>query len=754
LDPGCGAATFPIRAYSLIRQKNKSKAHKEILKQLFGIDISKFAAHLSMINLTIKDLSEKENYPYIVNSDFFDVFPEQIIKRKYKIKTPSGELAEIKIPHVDAVVGNPPYTRQEEMESAFEEKYKGKLDTVIKKDFHFSIGKRSGIYSYFFIHGSKFLKDGGRFGFITSNSWLDTDYGKYLQEFFLNMHKIIAIIESKVERWFEDADINTCITILERCKDKEERNKNLIKFVQLKVPLKKLVPLTENENERWKYVNKIKEKILEKSEYYEDNEIRIYPKKQEELYFEGYDEDDKSYVGSKWGKYVRAPDIYFRILEKGKGLLIPLRDIAKIRRGYTSGANEFFYLKKSDLEKLSIEKEFWTHKFGKRTINNFVIVSPKEPKGILIKENEIDKRILFIPKDKSEMKGTNILKYIKMGEEKEYNSRPTCKHRTRWYELPERKPGEVLWQMIHFTRHISFYNKSGIYVDHNLFELLSIEQPKICCAILNSTLYALIKEINGRVNLGQGSLKNEGIDIKIIPLIPLDKINKNQKRKLMKIFDEMKSRPIGSIFEEIGTKDPNKVKINDIKRDRLELDNIIFDVLDLTKNERLEVYKGVIDLVKSRIEKAKSVKKKSKKSKIDLELFAENIFEETRFKELKRFPDEYFGDIETLEKELPEGNSAEIENDLFNGLHVKVDGEIVKCGSMEEAKYIKYAVLNSHRIVRIPRRKEDLARIVKEYDNLVTEIKAKAEKILKEEIKDKKLREKIEREISRKIFRR
>lgn len=280
LDPGCGAATFPIRAYSLIRQKNKSKTHREILKQLFGIDISKFAAHLSMINLTIKDLSEKENYPYIVNSDFFDIFPEQIIKRKYKIKTPSGELAEVKVPHVDAVVGNPPYTRQEEMESAFEERYKEKLNYVIKKDFHFSIGKRSGIYSYFFIHGSKFLKDGGRFGFITSNSWLDADYGKHLQEFFLNNHKITAVIESKVERWFEDADINTCVTILERCKNKEERGGNPVKFVQFKVPLKKLIPLSMSESERWKHVDKIRERILENDGYYEDDEIRIYPKNQ------------------------------------------------------------------------------------------------------------------------------------------------------------------------------------------------------------------------------------------------------------------------------------------------------------------------------------------------------------------------------------------------------------------------------------------------------------------------------------------
>lgn len=754
LDPGCGAATFPIRAYSLIRQKNKSKTHREILKQLFGIDISKFAAHLSMINLTIKDLSEKENYPYIVNSDFFDIFPEQIIKRKYKIKTPSGELAEVKVPHVDAVVGNPPYTRQEEMESAFGERYKEKLNFVIKKDFHFSIGKRSGIYSYFFIHGSKFLKDGGRFGFITSNSWLDADYGKYLQEFFLNNHKIIAVVESKVERWFEDADINTCITILERCKNKEERENNVVKFVQFKAPLKKLIPLSMSEGERWKKINKIKERILDQDEYYDDDEIRIYPKNQIELFLEGFEEEENKYVGSKWGKYIRAPEIYFKILEKGKGIFVPLRKVSVIRRGYTTGANEFFYLKKSDLEKLSIENEFWKHRKGKKSVENFVIISPKESKTIALKSEYLKKRVLIINKNKSEIPKTNALKYIRMGEEKGYNLRPTCKSRKRWYELPDREPGKVLWQMIHFSRHISLYNENDVFVDHNLFELLNIKQPEIYCTVLNSTLYALIKEINGRVNLGQGSLKNEGIDIKIIPIIPLEKFGKKAKEKLTKLFKELKDRTIGSIFDEIGATKSNEVKLNRVKKDRLELDNIIFDVLGLSRKERIEVYRAVVDLVKSRIEKARSVKKRGKKSKVDLGLFADNILEETRLKELKKFPDEYIGSVKTIEKELPEGNSAEIANDLFNGLHVKVDGEIVKCESIEEAKYIKYAILNGHKTVSIPKRKEAMVRVVKEYDDLVTGIKNKADKILREEVKDKKLREKIDREIDRKIFKR
>ncbi len=40
----------------------------------------------------------------------------------------------------------------------------------------------------------------------------------------------------------------------------------------------------------------------------------------------------------------RAPDIFFTILEKGKGKLVRLGDIAEVRFGIKTGCNEFFYL--------------------------------------------------------------------------------------------------------------------------------------------------------------------------------------------------------------------------------------------------------------------------------------------------------------------------------------------------------------------------------------------------------------------------
>jgi len=50
-------------------------------------------------------------------------------------------------------------------------------------------------------------------------------------------------------------------------------------------------------------------------------------------------------------------------------------------------------------------------------------------------------------------------------------------------------------------------------------------------------------------------------------------------------------------------------QVKEASPDRFELDSVVFDVLGLTDDERLEVYRAVTQLVKDRLLKAKSVKK-------------------------------------------------------------------------------------------------------------------------------------------------
>jgi len=527
LDGGCGAGTFLVRSYVRKKMLKPSKTHRELIEELYGVDIAKFPAHLSIINLASRNLAELKNHPKIFHRDFFKFFPgEEYSPIEFRGEALGRSEVKEKIPeYFDAVVMNPPYTRQEEMEDIVEEEKKLAYKTCIldwkhmigpqlKEDL--KISKRSSIYVYFFIHGGRFLREGGRLGLITSNSWLDVDYGGDLQRFFLENFKIKAIIESKVERWFEDADINTAITILERCSNPEERSNNAVRFIQLKKPLAEFIPPTEDENERWAYVDRLIKLIESKEGYYEDDKIRIFTKTQKELWDEGYDEETKEYVGSKWGKYIRAPGIFYKVLEKGKNKIVPLSYVAEVIGGLITGSNNFFYLSEEEVNKWKIEPQFLL----------VVVKTPRELNKIAFTSKDLKYKLFYVSADKSELKGTNALKYIKWGESLGIHNAPTFRNKVRWYELPKLKTAPLLWVDLRWEKHICHLNLDNVPFEHNYYGIMAKNERNnlLLCAFLNSTLSWLFIEILGRVGLGQGAIRLVGKDLRNFPVIDFDKI--------------------------------------------------------------------------------------------------------------------------------------------------------------------------------------------------------------------------------------
>jgi type I restriction-modification system DNA methylase subunit len=798
LDGACGAGTFLVRSYVRKKLMDPRKTHRELIKDLYGVDIAKFPAHLTIINLASKDLSEIENYPNILHKDFFDVNPGgQYTLAEIRVETLSGEKKTIGIPtFFDAVVMNPPYTRQEEMEDVLEEE-KDKAYRRCIEDWKTmsrypaekepKLSKRASIYVYFFIHGGSFLKEGGRLGLITSNSWLDVDYGGDLQRFFLENFKIKAVIESKVERWFEDADINTAITILERCSNSEERDRNVVRFVQLKKPLKEFIPPVEDEKERWAYVESLIQLIESKDGYYEDEKIRMFTKIQKELWDEGYDDEAREYVGSKWGKYVRAPDIFFKILEKGKGILVPLKEVAEVRRGFTTGANEFFYLTEEETQKWGIEREFWMHplkrgeeapvpehvwkdrrgeyfkasQYAERMrledvlrddgyvywIPNYVIKSPRECRSILIDPKSLKYRVLLIHKDKSELKGTNVLKYIEWGESQGFHLRPTCKSRKRWYELGK-VDYPLIWRSTYNESFGVFLNEAKVVIDKVMYGILPAKKDdaKIILAFLNSSLIPLFAEMFGTVQLGQGALFTAVYEIAAIPIIDPQKIPKDKRQKLEDLVEKLSNRLISNVFDEIGADLSEEVSLEKVKPDRRELDKIIMgEILGLTEEEQLEVYRAVIDLVKSRVERAKSVQKRKKVGELDVDELVDSVLRDVeRLHGIKarRFPEDYIGECPHKVVEVPKGSKVEASFDL-EGPYVQIDKEKIRCASIYEAKYIKYAILAGKTRIPIPEDENMLKQAVEERERLLEQARRSVEDFLNEAIADKKLREKV-----------
>jgi hypothetical protein len=345
-------------------------------------------------------------------------------------------------------------------------------------------------------------------------------------------------------------------------------------------------------------------------------------------------------VGNKWGgKYLRAPDIFFTVLEKGEDKLVRLGDVAEIRRGFTTGVNEFFYVEdmtdevtNTDLFKIRNLHDFSTvdeiKKAGNlriiRTTYNVerrgrkekselyfiiekeylepVIKSPKESKTIVIKPEELKYKVLMCNKGKKELQNSFVLDYIKWGEERGYNTRPSCSGRKYWWDITNHKRPDIVIPCGIGDTYRIFVNP-GVYVDKRLYEGFFPSNPKKLALILNSSFYAFMQEINSRVGLGDGLL-----DLTVYEVAATKIVNPEQVKMQR---DLLPSRPIKSIFEELNINPSKPIREQDQEPlpDRAKIDNIIFDVLGLTEEERKEVYWSVCELVKSRLEKARSLKR-------------------------------------------------------------------------------------------------------------------------------------------------
>jgi methylase of polypeptide subunit release factors len=371
LDPACGGGTFLVRAYVLKRElSGGTLPHVDLLQQIKGIDISAYAAHLSTINLATRDLIDERNYPLVARSDFFKVKRgETIFHVPMSVHGKGKQMVPLEIGEVDAVVGNPPYVRQEELPK----EYKKFLSDLIESEFpDADLSGRSDLHCYFWPHATSFLKEGGYYGFLTSSAWLDTEYGFHLQEWLLRHFAILALFESNCEPWFTGARVTTVATLMRRESDPAKRAANTVRFVQLRRPLREILESFDPDPIR--AARLLRDFIESQNENLADDRWRIRVVNQHDLWNVGcsggvagisaavapvsspatlHGAGDSAatalfrgeYTGGKWGIYLRAPDIFFKLLDRCGSRLVPLGKLAEIRFGVKSGADDFFFLR-------------------------------------------------------------------------------------------------------------------------------------------------------------------------------------------------------------------------------------------------------------------------------------------------------------------------------------------------------------------------------------------------------------------------
>lgn len=248
-----------------------------------------------------------------------------------------------------------------------------------------------------------------------------------------------------------------------------------------------------------------------------------------------------------------------------------------------------------------------------------VIKSPRECKSILINPDELGLRLFVCPYEKHEIKGTNALKYIEMGESaKKYIKQgkdqgkyiigiqnvSSVQGRKNWYDLGIRElPGLITPSS--FGDNFKVYLNNGVLANKRLYEIHYKDDLNRLALILNSSLFFFFLELYSSTCLGEGLLDKTVFEVESTYII--DPKYLSQYTDLESRMDAIKHREIRSIFHELQV-DPESgsfMNANPLP-DRKALDEIVFNALGFTQQETQALYAGLLELTANRLRKART----------------------------------------------------------------------------------------------------------------------------------------------------
>lgn len=259
LDPSCGSGSFLIVAYERLLKEhldwyitNDPKKWKDavfqgskgewrltlhekkriLLNNIYGVDLDGQAVEVTKLNLLLKAL-EGESKESIENmnkwfrepalpdlgnnikcgNSLVDFDVQEILKNLPQ-EEQENEFHRIKpfswnseFPNIlknggfDAVIGNPPYVRQETLGANFKE--------YAQKHFSTYAGT-ADLYAYFIEKGISLIQKNGLYSIIVANKWMRANYGAPLRKWLAGKH-IIEIIDFGDLPVFKTATTYPCI---------------------------------------------------------------------------------------------------------------------------------------------------------------------------------------------------------------------------------------------------------------------------------------------------------------------------------------------------------------------------------------------------------------------------------------------------------------------------------------------------------------------------------------------------------------
>lgn len=401
--------------------------------------------------------------------------------------------------NVDAVICNPPYLN-------FHDFDRNGLAEKIEKRLGVKLSRLTNIYVLFFLQAVYLTKKGGRLAFITPSEFLYTGYGEELKEFLLKNTTLEALVLLNFESSVFNQSITTAVITLFR--KEPPKSDHLVRLIKI---------------HSWPSTSDLLKAVMDGAK--DDERYRIIEVCQNQL------DPNK-----KWLEH-------FMDMKNGHALpkLVPLSELAEIKRGIATGHNDYFLFNASKKQKWEIESKYLVP----------VVSNAYQIKGYVF---TIDDWRSLVEKDEKayllyvfEEPSPNLEKYISHGEQEDVgaNQRFLTRHRSPWYSMEKRIPSKILATVFHREEMKFILNNANV---RNLAPFHCIypkfKDPsmiKALLAYLNSDFCREIQTIKRR-EYGGGLHKFEPRDLENIPTLDVTRLNEGDIESLASLFDSLSEK--------------------------------------------------------------------------------------------------------------------------------------------------------------------------------------------------------------------
>ncbi len=373
-----------------------------------------------------------------------------------------------------AIVGNPPYVRQERLTSARKRSIRARLERDYPDSPPLLLDRlvgRGDLASAFIARCVRLARPGGRIALVVSSALVDAGYARPLWELIEPFAAVTTLVDSPRERWFPDAAVNAMILVLERG------------AVPTAVTIARLRGTAAELSSR----------VRSAADLAEVAEQRPAPARNV----------------ARWAVCMRAPATWFELERAAGDALVSLSSLAEVRRGMTSGANDVFYMTRAAASSAGIEPSVCVP----------LVRSPRELGGsrIAIDPEATQHVAIVCPPDRlARHPGARRYFESRAG----VAERPTLRARPVWWALPAH-PARLFLTKAYGSRFVQRLSPREVVADQRVYSIhprpgVDVE---LLAAILNSTFTALALESLGRSSLGEGALEWTVADAEDLPVL-------------------------------------------------------------------------------------------------------------------------------------------------------------------------------------------------------------------------------------------